>query len=454
MNRIRLAFALILCSTALAQNEGQLQSEFRREREELAKNCSALKSMLGCLQVIATGKPLHLTGGGLAPQSGFGFGPAFAYEKNLESWRLSTNADGVAALNGSWRTGVYLKAVRTAAKQIDVVTDRSAATPDEFSPTPVPEFNFYVQGISLQKLHYYGEGQFTPRSSLAMFGMRQTIAGGNVIYPMLRSSGLSLFGELNGRWVALRGRNEENVPSIEQRFSEATAPGLATQPAYLQTGEGVKFNRSWDFLHLNYSAILRQFTAVSESRYSFQRLTLDFNHEIPLYRHMRRISPAEAVGPDESPASLESPRYTRNREGSITLRALLNTSYTSDGSVVPFYFQPTLGGSDINGDRMLPSYADYRFRAPNLMLFSATAEHSIWGPIGGIFRADTGRVAITRGDLGFEHLRHSFATGLTIRAGGLPQVMFLFAWGGGEGTHNIFYISPSLLGSGGRPSLY
>jgi hypothetical protein len=103
---------------------------------------------------------------------------------------------------------------------------------------------------------------------------------------------------------------------------------------------------------------------------------------------------------------------------------------------------------------MLPSYADYRFRAPNLMLFSATAEHSIWGPIGGIFRADTGRVAITRGDLGFEHLRHSFATGLTIRAGGLPQVMFLFAWGGGEGTHNIFYISPSLLGSGGRPSLY
>ena len=28
------------------------------------------------------------------------------------------------------------------------------------------------------------------------------------------------------------------------------------------------------------------------------------------------------------------------------------------------------------------------------------------------------------------------------------------AWGGGEGTHNIFYVSPSLLGSGGRPSLY
>ena len=454
MRSIQFAVSVVLCSTALAQNEGQLQSEFRREREEIAKHCSDVKSILGCLQVFAVGKPLHLTGGNLAPQSGFGFGPAFAFEKNLESWRLSTNADAVAAINGSWRAGVYLKAVHTPSKQIGVVTDRSAATPDEFSPTPVPEFNFYAQGISLQKLHYYGEGQFTPRSNLAMYGMRQTIAGANVIYPILRSSGLSLFGELNGRFVALRDRHEDAAPSIEQIYSERTAPGLANQPGYLQTGEGVKFNRAWDFLHLNYSAILRQFSAVSDSRYSFQRLTLDFNHEIPLYRRMRRASPAEAVGPDESPASLESPRYTRNREGSIGLRALLNTSYTSNGSVVPFYFQPTLGGSDLNGDRMLPSYADYRFRAPNLMLFSATAEHSIWGPLGGIFRADTGRVAVTRGDLGFDHLRHSFGAGLTIRAGGLPQVMFLFAWGGGEGTHNIFYVSPSLLGSGGRPSLY
>ena len=31
-------------------------------------------------------------------------------------------------------------------------------------------------------------------------------------------------------------------------------------------------------------------------------------------------------------------------------------------TIVPFYFQPTLGGSDINGQRLLSGYDDYRFR--------------------------------------------------------------------------------------------
>jgi hypothetical protein len=43
--------------------------------------------------------------------------------------------------------------------------------------------------------------------------------------------------------------------------------------------------------------------------------------------------------------------------------------------IVPFYFQPTLGGSDINGTAALASYQDYRFRAPNNILARASFEH-------------------------------------------------------------------------------
>ena len=56
-------------------------------------------------------------------------------------------------------------------------------------------------------------------------------------------------------------------------------------------------------------------------------------------------------------------------EGSITLRAFMSESIADRGSVVPFYFSPTIGGSDINGNAMLASYPDYRFRGPNLLLF-------------------------------------------------------------------------------------
>ena len=72
-------------------------------------------------------------------------------------------------------------------------------------------------------------------------------------------------------------------------------------------------------------------------------------------------------------------------EGSITLRAFLSESIADRGSVVPFYFSPTIGGSDINGNAMLASYPDYRSRGPNLLLFRGTFEHSIGKlPIGGI----------------------------------------------------------------------
>jgi hypothetical protein len=120
---------------------------------------------------------------------------------------------------------------------------------------------------------------------------------------------------------------------------------------------------------------------------------------------------------------------------------------------VPFYFQQTLGGQDINNNLALPSYEDYRFRAPNVLLLQESFEHSIWGPFGVKVMADEGRVAVSRGDLGFSHLRHSFAAGLTLRAGGFPMVSMMFAWGGPEGHHNIFNMNTSLLGGSARPAL-
>ena len=104
-------------------------------------------------------------------------------------------------------------------------------------------------------------------------------------------------------------------------------------------------------------------------------------------------------------------------------------------------------------DLALGSYEDYRFRAPNLLLFQGSVEHSIWGPFGAKFMADEGQVALTRSDVGFSHMKHSFAAGLTLRAGAFPMVSIMFAWGGSEGTHNIFNMNTSLLNGSARPLL-
>jgi len=277
--------------------------------------------------------------------------------------------------------------------------------------------------------------------------------------PVLRGLNASLLGEINGRFVDVRGNHHESSPSIEQFFTEATAPGLTTQPTFVQLGEGARLEPALfnDHLQLDYLAQFQQFVAASDSHYSFRRFNADLDHTIPLYRNAGSYGPKPINGPDECAASLGATKCAamqRNREGSVELRLHITASIASAGSVVPFYFQPTLGGSDIDGDSWLASYNDYRFRAPNALLLREGFEHSIWGPIGFTFSADQGKVALTRGDVGFDNLAHSFSAGLTLRAGGLPALILGFAWGGPEGTHTISTVNNTLLGGSSRPALF
>jgi len=294
--------------------------------------------------------------------------------------------------------------------------------------------------------------------------MRETIIGGSAIVPVtnvpvIRDWSVSLLGEVNGRFVDLRGNHAQSSPSIEQLYTEATAPGLATQPGFLQLGEGVRIKPVLlnDHLELNYLVNFQQFFAASNSTYSFRRWTVDLDNQFPLYKNSQSINAKDTNGPDECAQAVgaaKCPSISRNRGGTIGFRFLLSESLASAGSVVPFYFQRTLGGSDINGNPVLSSYQDYRFRGPNLLLLRESFEHSIWGPFGFTFMADQGKVALRRGDIDFQNFKHSFATGFTLRAGGFPQVFLLFAWGGSEGHHIIGSMNTSLLGGSSRPSLY
>jgi len=52
--------------------------------------------------------------------------------------------------------------------------------------------------------------------------------------------GLSLQGEVNGRFVNVRGENGASSPSIETVYTNATAPGLSSQPGFVQLGQGFR----------------------------------------------------------------------------------------------------------------------------------------------------------------------------------------------------------------------
>jgi hypothetical protein len=454
-----------LAAPAAAQ-ESQLHADFRREAGNVAESCGAfaVTALAGCAMEVVTDEPVHVALGNLPPQNGFGFGVAFVehYTPN-ENWRLGWNADAVGTFGGSWRAGLYMKIVRTKRPPIQVITDPDAAPPEDEGPREFPVVNLFVQTISLEKVFFFGLGPSTVDTGRSLFSERQTIVGANTIWPVsgpawLRALKPSLLGGVNGRFVSVQGNGAGSDPAIGQLYDNTTAPGLDRQPAFLQFDEGVRFKPSWfgGRVRPNYELRLAQFLADADAHSSFHRWSIDLKHELPIYRNTPPASSTDANGPDEcgrAPGG-RCPAISRNREGAIGLRVLLSSSAASSGSAVPFYFQPTLGGSDLNGDKLLGSYQDYRFRGPHVFALQESIEHSIWGPIGAWFMADQGKVALTASDLGFDGLVHSFAAGVTLRAGGFPVLNLSFAWGGSEGHHILAAMDGSLLGGSARPPLF
>lgn len=519
-------------SSALGQtpagHETAFGAEFRLERGRFRASCLGQTpdgptadtmapesargaSIFGCAELLFTDHPFHIAAGSIAPQNGFGAGLALVTHYDGSKWLVKGDFDAVGSANGSWRAGAYIKLVPTsgqavkphgigvhvsgttqpAEKQSQDKTEKPHAS--ELKVSPYPIFTLYAQGISLNKIGFFGLGQNNTTAGRSFFGMTETIVGGNAVVPTRWSKklNLSLLGEINGRFVSIRGAHNEPSPSIEVLYTPVTAPGLATQPAFLQFGEGLRIMPAFEYLQLNYLANFQQFIAPGNSTFSFRRFNIDLAHEVPLWGHTKDKSAVtknqiakltspdmrKNNGPDDCgsegnkvcPATILSTMCTedatgkctevqsaisRNREGSLGVRLLISESIASGGSVVPFYFQPTLGGSDINGDPSLSSYQDYRFRAPSILLLRENLDHSLYGPVGLTLIADQGKAALTRGQIDFQHLRHSFAAGLNIRAGGLPAISVLYAFGGGEGTHISTSVNPALLAGSPRPSLF
>jgi hypothetical protein len=457
------------------------------ELSMLRRSCSNLRGLMDCVQEVFSGQPVHIALGSIAPQNGFGAGLAYVGHKTTENWRITWDSDAVASNNGSWRAGVYLKLVNTYEKAptVEFGTKGRNLKPNLTALPERPVINIYAQTITLNKLTYFGLGPNTTAAGRSFYGMRQTIAGLSAVKPFAARLSAAVFGEVNGRFVDIRPSLGQPSPSIGALYTEATAPGLTNQAGTVQLGEGVRMRPVIldDRLHLDYDLTYQQYIAPGNSTFSFERLTTDLSHQFAIYRKTTRmILPRDTNGPDECSLDRDSENaecsvdkfaqhhecltaqgakspdckeLSRDLQGSFGLRVFSALSMTPGGDLVPFYFQPTLGGSDINGNQSLSSYQDYRFRAPNVLLIRESFEHSIGSlPLGFTFMVDEGKVAFTRGGLGSSPWIHSFSAGLTLRAGGFPQVYLLFSWGGNEGTHTIASLNNSLMGGSARPSLF
>lgn len=412
----------------------------------------------GCLENLFHGnKGLYISFENLAPGNGLAVGAAFKdSELNLTHWRLNYQIDAQGSVNGSWTAGGLLTMKLSPAESNNKSKPRIVVVHGPL-PKHLPELgenetklllNFYAFHSSLNQVAYYGIGPDTLLTDRTFFGFQETVTGANADY--LLKYGFHLLGEVNGRFPNISGNHGQSSPSIEQVYTETTAPGLTHQPGFLQFGEGLQYTKHLGGLadkanfgvdaDLDYGANFQQFVAPSESDFSFRRLTVDVTNDLHL---LKKFTPKNGSA-------------TSEQFGTLQLRGWLCESIADAGHFVPFYFQPTLGGGDINKERTLPSFADYRFRAPDALLFSAqyTQQLPKFSFLGLVLRADTGKVADSRGDIDLSHLRHSYGAGLTINAGNFPYLIFMYAWGG-ESHHTFADLNLSTLSpTGGATSLW
>lgn len=351
-------------------------------------------------RVLFTGDGWHPAFGGIVPGSGFAGGLVLNLEqatsgKTLPPLRFSGSIEARGSYNGFWVAGGKLN-IWGANKSSD---DRHIHAMIEATHYELPQ------------LTYYGLGNESSLASESLFGLEKTTAGVNLEFPI--PAGFSIAGGVGGLWAAPSGVHG-SYPSIEQNFTPANTPALNMGAGYLTAGGGINWIYPVAPRMYGYSSSLATLFQVfhADAPYSFRRIKATWIH---------KYSPQAKVN-----------------LGTVTGTIRLVESYAPAGDSVPFYLQPTIGGTDIDNIDVVRSYRDYRFRAPNLLAFQAEYAHAIKGPIALLGFYDVGKVAMTRGDLDLSHLHHSFGAGVILQAGNLPVMKLYIAWGGHEGTHTTY----------------
>jgi len=217
-----------------------------------------------------------------------------------------------------------------------------------------------------------------------------------------------------GRLVGSVGRGTDGrFPSIQDRFTDATAPGLAEQPDF---GFGELF-AAVDYRDEDgnaragglYSVSWREYQDLDFDRYSFRAVDVLLQQFIPIFDKKRVFA----------------------------LQARLQSAATDAGAgqIVPFYFKPTLGGSTSHR-----GFNDYRFRDDAVVNVNVEYRWEAFSGLDMALFSDWGTVASNVGQLRLSEVRNAY--GIGFRFNTYKAVLFRIDVGfGGEGIQTFFKFS-------------
>lgn len=351
----------------------------------------------------------RLVVGSVAPGGGFAGGIGFGHRTTDPNWRTDFVSSARVSVKKYWEIDGNLRLTKTSS---------STTAPSDLGNLKI---NIYGLVKDMPRLDFFGLGPESREQDRAVFHYREAVAGADIAQPI--TPWFDIGGAVEGIWPNIVRISNPTVTSVERKFTEATAPGINSQPPFLHLtafarlkSRGQQEQRRFEYLFLYHA-----YQDVGDHLYSFRRFNADLRNKFPL-----------------------------GDNNELRIRGRLSLSETREGQRAPFYLMETLGGSNIRGDDTLRGFRDYRFRDRNYLLVQTEYLRRLYGPIDLILFYDFGKVApsISRFDEG--RMRHTYGAGIVVVPRQLDNILFRFyvALGSGEGSHT--YFNGGISGRGDR----
>ena len=325
----------------------------------------------------------HARAGGIGEGGGFGGGAGYQFTSVPFDFRASAAASlkGYLIAEGSLRfPGTQSETVYTWANG--------------------PYVEVYGRRRDSPQEDFFGLGPASLEDDRSNFALRDTFVR---VTPAVRRGYLTAGVNLGYLDPSIGSGTDDSIPSTDEIFGPAEVPGLEIQPAFGVIEPFVEFatldRAIEDRAGGRYRVNVTRYADRDLDQFSFNQWNVDLRQFIPFVHDTHTLA----------------------------LRAWASSSDPLDGDSVPFYLQPTLGGS-----RSLRGYRTFRFRDRSALLLQAEYRWRINEFVTGALFYDTGAVAPELGDIG--RLERDYGFGL--RAGSRSAVALRMdvAFGGREGT--------------------
>jgi Omp85 superfamily domain len=259
---------------------------------------------------------------------------------------------------------------------------------------------------------YWGLGQNSLEDDRVSFKVDyHNFEGRAIVRPVPWLEAGTRIGRLDG---TIGHGTDGRFPSIEERFTDATAPGLAAQPdySYAEVFGAVDYRDQDDNARQGgfYSLSWREYSDLDFDRYSFRLVDLLLQQFFPIFDKKRVFA----------------------------VQARLQSAATDNGAgqQVPFYFKPTMGGSTSHR-----GFNDYRFRDDAVTYFNAEYRWEAFSGLDMALFSDWGTVAPNIGRLKLSQLQNAYGVGFRFNTYRTVLFRVDIGFGGGEGVKYFFKFS-------------